>query len=63
MRKDESDRIKKLFEDIVEISDRLEKFKVAGEVKKITPFGNSAHITLDKKTIGKKALVIILSDL
>lgn len=62
MKREDSDKLKKLFNDVKEISDRLEKFNIAGEVKEIKKIGNSGHILMSNKDIGRKAVVIILSN-
>ena len=62
MKREDSDKLKKLFNDVKEISDRLDKFNIAGKVKEIKKIGNSGHILMGNKDIGKKAIVIILSD-
>jgi len=35
MKRSDSDKLKKLFDDVKEISERLDKFNIAGKVKEI----------------------------
>ena len=60
MKKENNDKIKKLFDDIKELSDRLENLSILGEIKDIKKIGNSTHILMNKNLEGKKALVIVL---
>ena len=63
MKHEDSDKLKKLFEDIKNVSNRLEKLKLIGVEREIKEFGGSSHIIMNKGDIGKKAFVIILPEL
>lgn len=62
MKKEEQDKVKKLLEDIINVSDKIDNLKSLGETKEISKMGNSAHILMGKKFIGRKALVIVLPE-
>lgn len=60
MKREEQDKLKKLFKDVQEISERIENFKIMGEVKDVVKCGNSSHIPMACCNKGKKALVILI---
>jgi len=59
MGKEEQNKLKKLIDEINEISNKIEKLKPLGETKEIKKIGNSAHISMGKEFLGRNALVIV----
>ncbi|MFW6026136.1 MAG: DUF2080 family transposase-associated protein [Candidatus Woesearchaeota archaeon] len=62
MEKEESDKLKNLFEEIKEVQKKIDKLQIKGELKEIKACGNSAHISIEKNLIGRKAFVIVIPD-
>jgi putative transposon-encoded protein len=47
---------------INKLSQKVNMVKKANNVKEVTPYGTGAHITVEKKHIGKLAKVTILKE-
>lgn len=62
MKKEEEDKLKNLFKETIALWKKIEKIDFKCEPKKITKSGNSAHILMSKKLIGRKAVVMVIPD-
>jgi len=63
MNREKQDKIRKLLEDVEDISSKIDKLKPIGNIKEIKTSGNSAHILMPKNLNGRKALVLVLPEI